>query len=90
MALSSSDQRYQRRLLSAIVSIIIPGRIAIVLPVLFIAPVLLVAIFVFLLSPGLLLLEVLLGSQSCIVWRRICCGYIPSADCASRNLVSRS
>ena len=48
--------------LTAILSIIIPGRVAIVLPLLWIAPVLLVVISVFLLSPGLLLLEVLLGS----------------------------
>ena len=47
--------------LTAVVSIIIPGRIAIVLPVLWVAP-RLVVIFVFLLSSGLLLLEVLLGS----------------------------
>ena len=48
--------------LTAIVSIIIPGRVAIVFPLLWIAPVLLVALLVLLLSPGLLLLEVLLGS----------------------------
>ena len=48
--------------LTAIVSIIIPGQAAIVFPLLWIAPVLLVVLFVLLLSPGLFLLEVLLGS----------------------------
>ena len=48
--------------LTAVVSRIIPGRVAVVFPLLQIAPVLLVVFLVLLLSPGLLLLEMLLGS----------------------------
>ena len=39
-----------------------PGRVAVVLPLLLIAPLLLVVFLMLLLSPGLLLLEGLLGS----------------------------
>ena len=47
--------------LTAIVSIIIPGRGAVVLPLLLMSP-LLVVVLVLLRGPGLFLLEVLLGS----------------------------
>ena len=48
--------------LAAVVSVVVPGRVAVVLPLLLIAPLLLVVFFILLLSPGLLLLETLLGS----------------------------
>ena len=78
--------------LAAVVSVVVPGRVAVVLPLLLTAPLLLVVFLILLLSPGLLLLEVLLGSLkvSLLGGRSICCGCRPSADCVSRNLESHS
>ena len=54
--------------LTAMVSIIIPGRTAVALPLLLISP-LLVVVLVLLRGPGF--------SQSCVYWLQICCGCKP-------------
>ena len=65
VAASSDSQRFHRELLSdwaAVVLVVVPGRVAVVLPLLLIARLLLVVFLILLLSPGLLLPEVLFGS----------------------------
>ena len=74
--------------LTAIVSIIIPGRVAIALPLLLISP-LLVVVLVLLRGPGLLLLEVLLGP---LIVALPGCRFAADVnrDCANRNPASHS
>ena len=77
--------------LAAVVSVVVPGRVAVVLPLLRIAPLLLAVFLILLLSPGLLLLEVLLGSlKVSLLGGRSAADVDPLADCVNRNLESHS